>query len=52
MTWYRASSIVRDFFSTNDLLISKGFLAIVRESHELCVFIRMAFPSIVRDVLL
>ena len=31
------------------LFISKGFLPIVRDSHELFVFIRKAFPSIVRE---
>ena len=36
----------------NYYLISKGFPSIVRDVHELCVFIRKADPSIVRDFLI
>ena len=34
------------------LLISQGLPSIVRDFHELCVFIIKAFPSIVRDFLI
>ena len=36
----------------NNFLISKGLPSIVRDFHELCVFIIKAFPSIVRDFLI
>ena len=36
----------------NNILISKGLPSIVRDFHELCVFIIKAFPSIVRDFLI
>ena len=42
--------MVRDWL--RNLLISKGFLPIVRDSHELFVVICKGFPSMVRDVLL
>ena len=36
----------------NNFLISKGLPSIVRDFRELCVVIRKAFPSIVRDFLI
>ena len=36
----------------NKCIISKGLPSIVRDFHELCVFIIKAFPSIVRDFLI
>ena len=36
----------------NHFIINKGLPSIVRDFHELCVFIRKAFPSIVRDFLI
>ena len=36
----------------NNFLISKGLPSIVRDFHEVCVFIRKAFPSIKKDFLI
>ena len=44
-------SVVKDAFKTS-LLLSKGLIPIVKDSHELCDFIRQACSNIVSGFLI